>query len=88
MELKAEKTPFTDPALQGFRAFDPNQRAVLAEKYEERFPRTPVDWHQNKWGFRQASEKKGSYNYLDNQLQRQRSGEDLPPAKSHKALHR
>lgn len=88
MDLKAEKMPFTDPSIQGFRAFDPNQRSDLAEKYGERFPRTPVDWHQNKWGFRSTSVKKSSFNFLDNQLQRQRSGEELPPAKAHKSLHR
>ena len=87
-ELRAEKISFADPALQGFRAFDPNQRRTLSQKYEERFPRTPVDWHQNKWGSRQATSSKGTYNELDRQLQRQRSGEDLPQAKAQKTLHR
>ena len=87
-ELRAEKISFSEPALQGFRAFDPNQRRTLAQKYEERFPRTPVDWHQNKWGSRQATSSKGTYNELDRQLQRQRSGENLPQAKAQKTLHR
>ena len=85
-DLRAERISFTDPILQGFRAFDPNQRAILADKYAERFPRTPVDWQQDKWGAR--SNRKGSYNELDRQLQRQRSGEDLPPAKAQRTLHR
>ena len=86
-DLEAENINTFDPALQGFRAFEPDTRPELAKKYAEKFPRTPVDWDHTKMGQR-INRSWGTYNQLAKKLQRERSGEDLPSAKSQKTLQR
>ena len=87
-DIQAERVSYFDPALQGFKAFEPDRRPELAEKFRRRFPRCPVDWNFDKLNFRQCKLLPSSYTDYAKALGRQRSGEDLPQAKAQKTLSR
>ena len=87
-EIQAEKISFFHPELQGFRAFEPDRRAQLAERYAKKFPRCPVDWHFEKMKFRPGKTLPSSFSDYSKALGRQRSGDKLPEAKSKDKLTR
>ena len=86
-ELKAEEVNAFHPDLQGIKAFDTDERPILAAKYRECFPRTPIDWDHDKMNYR-TKKGLGSYHQLNQKLARERSDEELPEAKAQRTLHR
>ena len=86
-DLKAEEVNGFHPDLQGIKAFNVDERPILAAKYDEKFPRTPIDWAHEKMNYR-AKRGMGSYHNLNQKLARERSDEELPDAKAPRSLHR
>lgn len=87
-EIQAEKISYFDPGLQGFKAFEPDRRPELADRFRRKFPRCPVDWNFDKLNFRPCKQLPTSYTDYAKALGRQRSGDDLPQAKAQKTLSR
>ena len=86
-EMKAENCNAFHPDLQGIKAFNVDERPILAAKYEELFPRTPIDWNHDKMNYR-TKRGLGSYQNMSQKLARERSDEELPDAKARRSLHR